>query len=384
MFETLSHAALQEYWWAIISLLAGTLAFLLFVQGGQTLIYTLGKTASEKTVLINSLGRKWEFTFTTLVTFGGAFFASFPLFYATSFGGAYWLWILILFCFIIQAVSYEFRSKPANVFGHRTFEIFLFINGAFGTVLLGTAIATFFTGSEFSVKFINLANSGNPVISRWETPGHGLEALLNIHNLSLGIALFFLARVQALLYFMNNVADENIVTRARKQLIYNALPFLVFFLFFFLRLVTMNGFALDPQSGTIYSEPYKYWHNIIQMPVVAVLLTAGVLLLLSGIIRSVLTIYTKGVWFSGAGTFLVVFSLFATAGYNNTAYYPSTYDLQSSLTIYNSSSSHYTLTIMSYVSLLVPFVFAYIFYAWKSINRKKIDSGEIQSESHVY
>ncbi len=384
MFETLSHTALQEYWWAIISLLGGILAFLLFVQGGQTLIYTLGKTATEKTMLINSLGRKWEFTFTTLVTFGGAFFASFPLFYATSFGGAYWLWVMILFCFIIQAVSYEFRSKPANIFGHRTFEIFLFINGAFGTVLLGTAISTFFTGSAFSVQFTHLASSANPVISRWEAPAHGLEALLNIQNLSLGIALFFLSRVQAILYFMNNVADENIRIRTRKQLIYNALPFLAFFLFFIIRLFTMKGFALDPHSGKIYTEAYKYWHNIMQMPVVAVLLTTGTVMILTGIIRSIITQYTKGIWFSGTGTFMVVFSLFATAGYNNTAYYPSTYDLQSSLTIYNSSSSHYTLTAMSYVSLLVPFVFAYIFYAWKSINRKKIDTAEIQSETHVY
>ncbi len=384
MFETFSHATLQEYWWAIISLLAGTLAFLLFVQGGQTLIYTLGKTASEKTILINSLGRKWEFTFTTLVTFGGAFFASFPLFYATSFGGAYWLWILILFCFIIQAVSYEFRSKPANIFGHRTFEIFLFINGAFGTILLGTAISTFFTGSEFSVKFSNIAGQGNPVISRWENSSHGLEALLDFQNLSLGIALFFLARVQALLYFMSNIAEESILTRTQKHLICNALPFLAFFLYFIIRLFIMDGYALDPDSGKIFTEPYKYFYNFIQMPVVAVLLTTGVILVLTGIIRSAWSLYTKGIWFSGAGTFLVVFSLFALAGYNNTAFYPSTYDLQSSLTIYNSSSSHYTLAVMSYVSLLVPFVFAYIFYAWRSINRKKIDAIEMQSDSHVY
>ena len=384
MFETLSHAALQEYWWAIMSLLGGLLVFLLFVQGGQTLLYTLGKTESERKILVNSLGRKWEFTFTTLVTFGGAFFASFPLFYATSFGGAYWVWIIILFCFVIQAVSYEYRSKPNNVFGPGTFENFLFINGTLGTVLLGTAVATFFTGSKFSVDFMNISKNSDLAISRWETGSHGLEALLNFHNLALGLAVFFLARVLAILYFMNNVGEESIVARTRKHLIVNAIPFLVFFLYFIIRLFLIRGFALDPTSGEISLEPYKYFRNLVQMPVVAILFLMGTGLVLFGIIRSIRKTATNGIWFTGTGTVLVVFSLFAMAGFNNTAYYPSSYDLQSSLTIYNSSSSKYTLTIMSYVSLLVPVVFAYIFYAWRSINNKKIDAREVNSETHVY
>jgi cytochrome d ubiquinol oxidase subunit II len=384
MFETLSHAALQEYWWAIISLLGGILVFLLFVQGGQTLIYTLGKTETERTILVNSLGRKWEFTFTTLVTFGGAFFASFPLFYATSFGGAYWVWIIILFCFVIQAVAYEYRSKPNNIFGSGTYENFLFINGALGTFLLGVAVATFFTGSKFSVDFSHISGSSDNAISRWETGTHGLEALLSIQNLALGLTVFFLARVLAILYFMNNVAEDSILERARKHLIINASPFLFFFLFFIARLLLMKGFALDPYSGEISPESYKYLHNLIQMPVIAVLFLAGTGLVVFGILRPIFAKTTAGIWYTGTGTILVVFSLFALAGYNNTSYYPSTYDLQSSLTIYNSSSSKYTLTAMSYVSLLVPFVFAYIFIAWKSINNKKIDAGEVKNETHVY
>jgi len=384
MFETLSHAALQEYWWAIMSLLGGFLVFLLFVQGGQTLLYTLGKTETERTLLVNSLGRKWEFTFTTLVTFGGAFFASFPLFYSTSFGGAYWVWIIILFCFVIQAVAYEYRSKPNNVFGSGTYENFLFINGALGTFLLGVAVATFFTGSKFSVDFSNITHASDTAISRWETGTHGLEALLNLQNLALGLAVFFLARVLAILYFMNNVEEENIGKRARKHLILNAVPLVLFFLFFVIRLLLIKGFAVDPVSGEVSLEPYKYLHNLIQVPVLAVLFLGGTALVLFGIIRPVLKTTTAGIWFAGTGTVLVVFSLFALAGYNHTAYYPSTFDLQSSLTIHNSSSSKYTLTAMSYVSLLVPVVFAYIFIAWRSINNKKIDTGEVKNESHVY
>jgi cytochrome d ubiquinol oxidase subunit II len=384
MFEAMSHAALQEYWWAIISLLGGILVFLLFVQGGQTLLYTLGKTDAERTMLVNSLGRKWEFTFTTLVTFGGAFFASFPLFYSTSFGGAYWVWIAILFCFVIQAVAYEFRSKPANIFGPRTFETFLFINGALGTILLGAAVSTFFTGSKFSIDFAHITNPADPVISRWETGTRGLEAALNLQNLSLGLAVFFLSRVLAILYFMNNVNGDNILVRAKKQLIYNALPFLLFFLFFLFRLLLGKGFAMEESSGEIYLQPFKYAINLVNLPAIAVLFLAGVVLVLTGIAVTVFKDSTNGIWYSGGGTIMVVFSLFAIAGYNNTSYYPSTYDLQSSLTIYNSSSSHYTLSVMSYVSLLIPFVAAYIFFAWKSINNKRIDAAEMQSESHVY
>lgn len=379
-----TYIILQHYWWFIVSLLGALLVFLLFVQGGQTLIYTLGKNESERTMLVNALGRKWEFTFTTLVTFGGAFFASFPLFYSTSFGGAYWVWIAILFCFIIQAISYEYRTKPNNFLGQRTFEIFLFVNGLLGTILLGTAVATFFTGSLFSVTKMNLTNIGNPVISSWQTPWHGLEAALNIHNLSLGLAVFFLARVLAILYFMNSVSNENIFSRAKKQLLVNSIPFLVFFLTFVIWLILRDGFAVNPTNGNVSMESFKYLHNLIAMPIVLALFLAGVLLVLWGIFKSLITDYTKGIWFSGIGTVLTVLGLFLVAGYNNTAYYPSTFNLQSSLTIFNSSSSKFTLTVMSFVSLLVPFVLAYIWYTWKSINSKKIDADEMNNEGHIY
>jgi len=385
MFESLSYLALQQYWWAIISLLGALLVFLLFVQGGQTLIYTLGKNEAERTLLVNSLGRKWEFTFTTLVTFGGAFFASFPLFYSTSFGGAYWVWMIILFCFVIQAVAYEYRSKPANVFGQGTYEAFLFINGALGTILLGAAVSTFFTGSAFSVNFSHITNPVDPVISRWESPYRGLEAAINIQNLCLGLSVFFLARILGILYFMNNVDHDIIQTRAKKSLIYNTVPFLLVFLVFLALLFTRKGFAVNPLSGNVYFENYKYMHNMIELPWIAVMFLSGILMVLFGIVRSLITAgYSKGIWLSGTGTILVVFCLFSLAGYNHTAYYPSSYDLQSSLTISNSSSSRYTLIAMSYVSLLIPLVFAYIFYAWRSINRDKITSAEIGRESHIY
>lgn len=379
-----TYIILQHYWWFIVSLLGALLVFLLFVQGGQTLIYTLGKNESERTILVNALGRKWEFTFTTLVTFGGAFFASFPLFYSTSFGGAYWVWIAILFCFIIQAISYEYRTKPNNFLGQRTFEIFLFVNGLLGTILLGIAVATFFTGSLFSVTKMNLTNIGNPIISSWQTPWHGLEAALNIHNLSLGLAVFFLARVLAILYFMNSVSNENIFSRAKKQLLINSIPFLVFFLTFVIWLVLRDGFAVNPTNGNVSMESFKYLHNLLAMPIVLAVFLAGVLLVLWGIFKSLITDYTKGIWFSGIGTVLTVLGLFLVAGYNNTAYYPSTFNLQSSLTIYNSSSSKFTLTAMSIVSLLVPFVLAYIWHTWKLINGKKIDADEMKNEGHVY
>jgi cytochrome d ubiquinol oxidase subunit II len=275
MFENLSHLALQQYWWIIVSLLGAILVFLLFVQGGQTLIYSLGKTDDERRILVNSLGRKWEFTFTTLVTFGGAFFASFPLFYSTSFGGAYWVWMLILFAFIIQAVSYEYRSKPNNFLGAKTYEVFLFINGALGTILLGTAVATFFTGSEFSINEMNF--------SKWEGAARGLELALNPHNLSLGLAVFFLARVLGILYFMNNVNEENIIGRTKKQLIYNAIPFVVFFLIFVIWLMFIDGFAYDPISKKVSYESFKYLHNFLQMPLVLIIFLIGVVLVLFGI-----------------------------------------------------------------------------------------------------
>ena len=390
MFETFSHILLQQYWWIIVSLLGAILVFLMFVQGGQTLIYTIGKTEDERTILVNLLGRKWELTFTTLVTFGGAFFASFPLFYSTSFGGAYWVWMLILIAFVVQAVAYEYRSKPNNFLGKRTFEVMLFLNGLLGTVLIGTAVATFFTGSEFSVDKLNLTRlTGDqmPIISEWKGLANGLEAAFNLQNLSLGLTVFFLSRVLALLYFMNRLRNAEMMERIKKQLLINSIPFVVFFLTFTIWLMFSTGFAVDPSTGIVSMEPFKYLHNLIAMPVVAVLLLLGVAMVLVGIIRP-LTCFvkcgTKGIWLSGLGTILTVFSLLLLAGFNNTAYYPSTFDLQSSLTLQNSSSSKYTLTIMSYVSLLVPFVIAYIWYAWRSIDNKKIDIEEIKSESHSY
>lgn len=387
MFETLSLSCLQQYWWVIISLLGAILVFLMFVQGGQTLIYTLGKTEPERKMLVNSLGRKWEFTFTTLVTFGGAFFASFPLFYSTSFGGAYWVWMAILFCFIIQAVAYEFRSKPNNFLGHRTYEIFLFINGALGTILIGAAVSTFFTGSQFIVNKMSLTEITSPVISRWQGPAHGLEAVLNWQNVALGLAIFFLARILGVLYFINTIDDASILGRSKKQIIFNAVPFLVFFLAYVFALILGRGFAEDPANGTIYMEDYKYLHNLLQMPLVLILFLLGVVAVLLGIIRPLMNFEkcgTRGIWIAGIGTILTVFSVFLLAGFNNTSYYPSTSDLQSSLTIHNSSSSHYTLTAMSYVSLLVPFVIVYIWYAWRSINKKKIDLAEMETETHAY
>ena len=379
-----TYILLQQYWWLIISLLGALLVFLLFVQGGQTLIYTIGKTEIERKMLVNALGRKWEYTFTTLVTFGGAFFASFPLFYSTSFGGAYWVWMAILFCFIIQAISYEYRSKPNNFLGQRTYETFLFINGLLGTILLGTAVATFFTGSQFSVEKMNLTNIANPIISSWETPWHGLEAALNVHNLTLGLAVFFLARVLGLLYFTNYINDEAILARAKKNLLYNAIPFLVFFLTFTVWLLLRDGFAVNPDTKEVFMQPYKYLHNLIEMPLVLITFLAGVVLVLLGIGRSLFTSCTKGIWFTGAGTILTVLSLFLIAGYNNTAYYPSTFNLQHSLTIFNSSSSKFTLSVMSIVSILIPFVATYIWFAWRAITRKKIDAEEMGTESHTY
>ena len=385
MFETLSHFALQQYWWVIVSLLGAILVFLMFVQGGQTLIYTLGKTEIERTMLINVLGRKWGLTFTTLVTFGGAFFASFPLFYSTSFGGAYWVWMIILLAFVLQAVAYEFRNKPDNLFGARTYEIFLFINGLIGTIFIGTAVATFFTGSSFSVNSLNQ--------SQWETPWHGLELALNVCNpsiflnLSLGLTVFFLARTLGLLFFLNRINDETVVKRTRKQLWYNAIPFVVFFLVFVIWLMFRDGFAVNYNSE-IFMQPFKYFYNFIEMPVVLIIFLIGVLSVLYGIFTSLFKQSTKGIWFTGAGTILAVLSLFLIAGFNNTSFYPSTFDLQSSLTIRNSSSSHFTLTAMSYVSLLVPFVIAYIWYAWRAMTSRKIDKAEMESDKkegrHVY
>jgi len=376
MFESLTHLALQQYWWVIVSLLGSLLVFLMFVQGGQTLLYTIGKSDTERTMLINSLGRKWEFTFTTLVTFGGAFFASFPLFYATSFGGAYWVWIIILFAFVIQAVSYEFRSKVGNFLGAKTYETFLFINGALGTILIGVAVSTFFTGSQFSLNELNQVE--------WTGPARGLEAALSLQNLSLGLAVFFLARILAVLYFMNDIDEVDILARSKKQLLINTIPFLVFFLFFVIRLMFIEGYAYDPGTKEVIMEKSKYLHNLLEMPLVLAIFLLGVLAVLYGIASNLFLGKSKGIWFAGAGAVLTVLALLLVAGFNNTPFYPSSSDIQSSLTIENASSSKFTLTVMSYVSLLVPFVIAYIWYAWKSINNKKIDRKELETEEHLY
>jgi cytochrome bd ubiquinol oxidase subunit II len=378
MFEAFSQIALQHYWYILVSVLGSILVFLLFVQGGQTLVYQLGKSDGERTLLINTIGSKWEFTFTTLVTFGGAFFASFPLFYSTSFGGAYWVWIIILFAFIIQAVSYEFRSKPDNFLGKRVFDGFLFVNGLLGTVLLGAAVSTFFTGSNFIID--------SERHSTWTLASRGLEAALNIQNLSLGLAVFFLSRILACLYFFKTISNVSIIEKVRKQLLYNAIPFLVFFLLFTGLLMLKDGFAVNAATGEIFMQPYKYFKNLNEMPVVALLFLGGVVSVLAGIALPVLSFTKhreKAIWFGGLGTFATVFSIFLLAGFNNTAYYPSVADLQSSLTIANSSSSHYTLTVMSYVSLLIPFVLAYIVYVWRAINNKKADLKDLEGE-HVY
>lgn len=368
-----------------MSLLGALLVFLLFVQGGNSLLFTLGRSDAERTMLVNSTGRKWEFTFTTLVTFGGAFFASFPLFYSTSFGGAYWLWMIILFSYVLQAVSYEFQSKLGNLLGKRTYQYFLVANGIVGPLLLGGAVATFFTGSNFLVNKENMSNELMPVISAWANGSHGLDALLNPWNLVLGFAVCFLARILGNLYFINNIRDEQLIPRCRRQLITDTVPFLVLFLAFVIRTLLTDGFAVHPETQEIYMEPYKYLMNLIEMPVLLVLFLVGVVGVLFGIGRSVYCkTATNGIWFTGPGVVLTVLALLLCVGYNHTAYYPSTADLQSSLTLSNSCSSEFTLRTMTYVSVLVPFVLAYIIYAWRAIDRKPITAKELEQDGHAY
>ena len=375
---------LQHYWWFIISLLGGLLVFLLFVQGANSMIFQLGKTEEERRMLINSTGRKWEFTFTTLVTFGGAFFASFPLFYSTSFGGAYWVWVLILFTFIIQAISYEFQNKAGNLFGVRTFQTGLIINGILGPLLLGGAVATFFTGSNFIVEKGNITDFMQPVISHWANGSRGLDVLLNPWVVIFGISVVFLARILGTLYINNNVNDDIIRGRVRKQLLVNTVLFLLFFLPFLIVTLVGEGYAVN-EAGIIVMEPMKYLNNLLAMWPLAIILLVGVVLLLFGIIKTVLKPeYVRGIWPAGIGVVLVVLVLFLIAGWNNTAYYPSTADLQSSLTLQNSSSSEFTLKAMFYVSFLVPFVLAYIVYAWRAIDKKAIDRKEIAEDDHAY
>ena len=369
--ETSTYIFLQHYWWFLISLLGGLLVFLLFVQGGQSLLFQLGKTEAQRQLLLESTGKKWELTFTTLVTFGGAFFASFPLFYSTSFGGAYWVWMLILLCFVLQAVSYEYQMRKGNLLGKKTYRIFLLINGIAGPVLLGTAVGTFFNGAEFIVHKEQLSVLSMPVISQWATPWHGLEAVLNIWNVCLGIAVFFLARVLAILYFMNNIDDESIRSQSWNRLLPESIAFLLFFLAFLVHWLIADGFAVNPDTQEIFMQPYKYALNLLEMPYVTGILLVGVILVLWGIGKTYLNpSYREGIWFSGTGTVLTVLALLLCAGWNHTAYYPSITDLQSSLTLLNSCSSPFTLKVMSYVSILIPFVLAYIFYAWRAIDLK--------------
>lgn len=368
---------LQHYWWFLVSLLGALLVLLMFVQGANSMIFQLGRTVEERRMLINSTGRKWEITFTTLVTFGGAFFASFPLFYSTSFGGAYWLWMIILFSFVLQAVSYEFQNKLGNILGTKTFQIFLVINGILGPVLLGGAVATFFMGSNFVVDKTNIMQMGQPVISRWANASHGLDALLDHWNVVFGIAVFFLARVLGGLYIINNVNDENIRSRSRAQLIGNAVLFLLLFLAFLLKVVLGYGYAYD-DNGTISIVDHKYLNNLIDMWYLTVAILIGVVLLLYGIIKSIASkTYIRGIWPAGIGVVMVVLCLLLCAGWNHTAYYPSNEDLQSSLTIANSCSSEFTLRTMAYVSIFIPFVLAYIVYAWRALDKKEIDKEEI-------
>lgn len=378
---------LQQYWWLVVSLLGAILVFLLFVQGGNSLLFCIGKTDDKRKLLVNSTGRKWEFTFTTLVTFGGAFFASFPLFYSTSFGGAYWLWMIILFSFVLQAVSYEFQSKAGNLLGKRTYQWFLVVNGVVGPVLLGGAVATFFTGSDFIIDKGTMADPAAAAISRWGNGWHGLDALANVWNVVLGLAVFFLARVLGALYFINNIDDAEIDARSRRSVRDNAVLFLVFFLAFVVRTLLADGFAVNPDTQEVYMEPYKYLTNFVEMPVVLVVFLLGVVAVLWGIGKTVFSkVFDKGIWFSGIGAVLAVLALFLVAGYNNTAYYPSTSDLQSSLTLANSCSSQFTLRVMAYVSILVPFILAMIFYTWRSIDSRKISNDEIAGDGggHAY
>ena len=376
----MTYIFLQHYWWFIVSLLGALLVFLMFVQGANSMVFSLGHSDEERRVVVNSTGRKWEITFTTLVTFGGAFFASFPLFYSTSFGGAYWLWMVILFSFVLQAVSYEFQNKLGNILGTRTFQWMLVTNGIIGPLLLGGAVATFFNGSNFVVDKGNLT-SFQPVISHWANASYGLDALLDPWNLVFGLAVFFLARILGTLYIINNVDDENIRSRSSVRLVGCTITFLIFFLAFLVRTLLKEGFAVDPSTGLIVMEPMKYLHNLIAMWPLLIVFAVGVVLLLYGVGRTIVSkTYIKGIWPAGTGVVLAVLALLLCAGWNNTAFYPSNADLQSSLTIANSCSSEFTLRTMFYVSLLVPFVVAYIAYVWYAMDKKKLTKEEVSDE----
>lgn len=375
----MTYAFLQQYWWFLVSLLGALLVFLMFVQGANSQINSLGRTPEGKRLVLNSTGRKWELTFTTLVTFGGAFFASFPLFYSTSFGGAYWVWMLILLTFVLQAVSYEFQNKLGNFLGPKTFRWFLVLNGVLGPFLIGCAVATFFNGSNFLIEKASLTDQVAPIISKWANASNGLDAVLDPWNLIFGFAVLFLARILGILYVMNNVNDEDIRSRGSVRLVGNTIAFLIFFLAFLVRTLLKEGYAYQSETGVIFMEPYKYLHNLLTMWPLLIIFLVGVVLLLYAIYRTITSkTYIKGIWPAGIGTVLVALVLFLIAGWNNTAYYPSNADLQSSLTIVNSCSSEFTLKTMAIVSIFIPFVLAYIVYAWYSMDKKKLTSDEIK------
>ncbi len=381
----MDYTFLQQYWWLVVSLLGALLVFMLFVQGANSLLFTLGHDDASRKLIINSTGRKWEFTFTTLVTFGGAFFASFPLFYSTSFGGAYWLWMIILFTFVLQAVSYEFQSKIGNLLGIRTYQWFLVINGIVSPFFLGCAVATFFNGSDFFVNKSNIGNTLMPIISGWSNSWHGIDALFNPWNIVLGLALLFLSRVLGSLYLINNINNDKLVTACRKQIKIDAIVFLLFFLTFIIRTFIIEGYAVNPTTGEVFMQQYKYLTNMLDMPLTLIMFLIGVIAVLYGIIVGAFTKrYKHGIWATGAGTVLTVLMLLLCVGYNNTSYYPSIDNMQDSLTIANSSSSEFTLRTMFYVSLFVPFVLVYIFFAWRVMDRKQITTEELDKEEHTY
>jgi len=379
----MTYVFFQQYWWFIVSLLGALLVFMMFVQGANSVIFSLGRNDKERRMIINSTGRKWEITFTTLVTFGGAFFASFPLFYSTSFGGAYWVWMIILFTFVIQAVSYEFQNKLGNILGTKTFQYFLVINGIAGPLLLGVAVATFFNGANFIIDKSNIFGDSSPIISSWANASHGLDALLNGWNIIFGLAVLFLARVLGILYTINNIDDEDIRSRASVRLVGSAVPFFVFFIVSLIHLLLQDGYGYTSNTNEIYIEPNKYFNNLVQMWPVALMLVVGVVLFIYGTLKTILTSnYIRGIWPAGIGTVLVVLSLLLCAGWNNTVYYPSNAELKSSLTIANSCSSEFTLRTMSIVSILVPFVVAYIAYVWRVMDKKKINEDDLKEEAY--
>lgn len=381
----ITYEILQQYWWCLVTLLGALVVLLMFVQGANSQIFTLGRNEAERQLIVNSTGRKWEFTFTTLVTFGGAFFASFPLFYSTSFSGAYWVWMLILFSFVFQAVSYEFQSKLGNVFGVKTYRWLLVANGILGPVLIGTAVGTFFHGANFVVNKDVMGDSFATAISQWINAWHGLDALENPWNLVLGFTVFFLCRVLGDLYLLNNIEDSEFAPRVRRQVIADTVPFLVFFLAFVAHLLLVDGWAVNPATGEVTMEAYKYLNNFLALPAVLVLFLVGVVLALVGIGLTVFNkTYTRGIWWTGAGAVFAVWALLLVAGLNNTAYYPSLADPQSSLTLANSCSSEFTLNAMSLVSLIIPFVLAYIFFAWRSIDLKSLTRKELEESDHKY